>query len=99
MHSFRVVKQNMEYIHFLLNLTIVLLLIQAALKETNYTSPLLQTLSMAVILRVETKYHFRQKNVRYAYHYDTDFRYDVAQLTSYLLTSFSAYQPAGLYLL
>ena len=55
------VKQNMEYIHFLLNLTIVLLLIQAALKETNYTSPLLQTLSMAVILRVETKYHFRQK--------------------------------------
>ena len=67
----------MEYIHFHSNLTIVLLLIQAALKETNYTSPLLQTLSMAVILRVETKYHFRQKNVRYAYHYDTDFRYDV----------------------
>ena len=61
MHSFRVVKQNMEYIHFLLNLTIVLLLIQAALKDskTNYTSLLLQTLSMSVILRVETKFHFR----------------------------------------
>ena len=63
MLEIHLVKQNMEYIHFLSNLTTVLLLIQAALKDskTNYTLLLLQTLSMAVILRVETKYHFRQK--------------------------------------
>ena len=65
MLEIHLVKQNMEYIHFLLNLTIVLLLMQDAKdaikdSKTNYTSLLLQTLSMAVMLRVETKFHFRQ---------------------------------------
>ena len=96
-----IVKQNMEYIHFLLNLAVALLLIQAALKETNYTSPLLQTLSMAVILRVETKFHFRQTTYVMHIILIQIFGTTLTQLTSYVLTSFSfsAYQPAGLYLL
>ena len=93
MHSFRVVKQNMEYIHFLLNLTIVLLLIQAALKETNYTSLLLQTLSMAVIIRVETKFHFRQTTCVMHIILIQIFGTTLTQSTSYVLTSFP---PFGL---
>ena len=90
----------MEYIHFLLNLTIVLLLIQAALKDskTNYTLLLLQTLSMAVILRVETKFHFRQTTYVMHIILIQIFGTTLTQLTSYVLTSFSfsAYQPAGI---
>ena len=56
---------------------------------------------MAVILIVETKFHFREKNVSYAYHFDTDFQCDVDTINKLCadLLGFSTYQPAGLYLL